>query len=397
METELNEIMNAATLNHDNAPMRKLLPAVEPNGHRLIEPEELLDKPIGKPAAESKTTTPKKNNRRMQLFVGIAAVGLLAATAFYYDKFIAPYESTDDAFIEADATPIAPQVAGQVVRLLVNDNQEVKANDLLLEIDPREFQAKVDQTRANLAAAQSRLEQANAQYAVDLAKVDQEKANVVAAEAQAAYAAADLKRYQSVGSRAVSESQLDLAGTQARSTAAQVDAARDKEFSAEAQAKLDKANIQSASAEVALNEANVRQAELDLSYTKVTAPVSGFVTHRGVDNGAYVQPGQNLLAVMPHKVWVIANFKETQLAHMRVGQPVRVKVDAYPQARFTGHVDSIQAGTGARFSLLPPENATGNYVKVVQRVPVKIVLDDVANPYFVLGAGMSVVPEVRVK
>jgi membrane fusion protein (multidrug efflux system) len=148
---------------------------------------------------------------------------------------------------------------------------------------------------------------------------------------------------------------------------------------------------------VELNAAALRRNEIDLSYTHVTAPVSGFVTHRTVDNGAYVQPGQNMLAIMPRQVWIIANFKENQLAHMRPGQPVTVRIDAYPQTKFKGHVDSIQAGTGARFSLLPPENATGNYVKVVQRVPVKILLDDIPKGNYVFGAGLSVEPEVRVK
>ncbi len=333
----------------------------------------------------------------MKVIVCIAAMVAVAAVGFYYQRFVAPFESTDDAFIEGDATPIAPQVPGQVVRLLVRDNQEVKAGDLLLEIDPRVYQAKVDQARASLAAAKSSLEQAKALLNVDSAKVDQEKANVVATDAQAKFAAADFQRYRSVGSLAVSESQLDLSGTQARSSAAQGDVARNRESAAEAQVKLDRANIATAAARVEMNEASVRQTELDLSYTRVTAPLSGFVTHRTVDNGAYVQPGQDLLAIMPRQVWVVANFKENQLAHMRAGQPVTVRIDAYPQATFKGHVDSIQAGTGARFSLLPPENATGNYVKVVQRVPVKILLDDISNANYVFGAGMSVVPEVRVK
>lgn len=346
-------------------------------------------------AQEAKPTP--KNNLRFRLV--LAAVGVVAVTALTYGylRFVAPFESTDDAFIEGDATPIAPQVAGQVVQLLVNDNEEVKQGQLLVQIDPREYQAKADQTKANLAAAKGRLQQANAQYAVDEAKVAQEIANVIAAEAQSKYAAADSKRYQAVGSDAVSQSQLDLANTQAKSTAAEVDAARSKEFSAEAQVKLDAANIQTAAAEVETDEAANRYAELDLSYTKVTAPVAGFITHRTVDNGAYVQSGQDLLAVMPRQVWIIANFKETQLKHMRPGQPVTVQVDAYPQVEFHGHVDSIQAGTGARFSLLPPENATGNYVKVVQRVPVKIVIDEVPGNAYVLGAGMSVEPKVRVE
>lgn len=340
-------------------------------------------------------SAPKKSRRTVYIIAAVLVAGLALST--YYWRNIAPYESTDDAFVEAHVTPIAPQVAGQVAQLLVKDNQEVKEGDVLAEIDPRDFQAKLDQSLADLAATRSRLEQAHAQFAVDEAKVAQEKANVVAAEAEAKRAAADLKRYQSVGPMGVSESQLDLVGTQSRSATAQVDVARNKQFSAEAQVSLDQANIQTATAEVQKDDAAVRQARIDLSYTRITAPASGYVTHRTVEAGSYVQPGQSLLAIVPHDVWVVANFKETQLAHMHPGQPVQVKVDAYPQIKFQGRVDSIQAGSGARFSLLPPENASGNYVKVVQRVPVKIVLNDAQDSAHVLGPGMSVVPEVRVK
>jgi len=386
--------MNATTLDHDaELLLERVAPATAPHQDRRAVPEGAPTSP----AENSGGPAPKRKSRILPLTLGAAALAVAAAAGLYFEKYVAPFESTDDAAIEADATPIAPQVAGQVVRLLVNDNEQVEAGDLLLEIDPREYQAKVDQARANLAAAKSRREQADALFRVDTAKVDQEKATVVAAEAQAKYAAADFNRFRSAGSLAVSESQVDLAGTHARSTAAQVEAARSKELAAEAQAALDEASIKTAASEVEKNEAAVRQAELDLSYTQVTAPVSGFVTHRTVANGAYVQPGQDLLAVMPRQVWIVANFKETQLARMRPGQTVDVHVDAYPEAILKGHVDSIQAGTGARFSLLPPENATGNYVKVVQRVPVKIVLDDLVDGKFLLGAGMSVVPDVRVK
>ncbi|MGO8699470.1 MAG: HlyD family secretion protein [Limisphaerales bacterium] len=367
----------------------KLDPALQGNNpDEPVQPRKTL---------ASSNGAPKKHGRGVKVIIGIAAVAAVAAVGVYYLRFIAPFESTDDAFIEGDATPIAPQVAGQVVRLLVRDNQDVNAGDLLLEIDPRVYQARVDQARASLAAAKSSLGQAKASLTVDLAKVDQEKANVIAVQAQAKFAAADFQRYRTAGAFAVSDSQLDLAGTQARSQAAQVDVARNRESAAEAQAMLDRANIATAAAQVELNEATVRQTELDLSYTQITAPLSGFVTHRTLDKGAYVQPGQDLLAIMPRQVWIVANFKENQLAHMHPGQPVKVRIDAYPQTTFRGQVDSIQAGTGARFSLLPPENATGNYVKVVQRVPVKILLDDIPKGNYVLGAGLSVEPTVRVK
>jgi biotin carboxyl carrier protein len=213
--------------------------------------------------------------------------------------------------------------------------------------------------------------------------VEQERASVAAADAEAKRAEADFLRYHDVGSLAVSASQVDLAATQARSSAAQVTVALNRQRAMEAQLGLDEADIQTARAEVLRSEAAVRQAELDLSYTRVVAPVAGFVTHRGVQPGDYVQIGQPQLALVPRRVWIIANFKETQLAHMRPGQPVAITVDAYPNLKLNGHVDSIQAGAGARFSLFPPENASGNYVKVVQRVPVKIALDGrgVAGPW----------------
>lgn len=389
------ENTNTVTLDrHDSPSLRGLTLSTTPNNRPVVDPDELVVEQAedgnGVPGA------PKKSNRRWQLVAGIAALVVAAAVGTYYVEFVAPYESTDDAFIEGDVTPIAPQVAGRVAQLRVQDNQEVKQGDVLLEIDPSDYQAKLDQADANLAAAKSRLDQANSQFAMDQAKVGQEKANVIAAQAEARRADADLKRYQAAGSFAVSQSRLDLAATEARSSTAQVDVARNKELAAEAQVMLDEANIQTAKAEVRKNEAAVRQAGLDLSYTRVTAPVSGLVTHRTVQAGAYVQPGQALLALVPRNVWVIANFKETQLTHIRPGQPVAVKVDAYPKIEFKGHVDSIQAGAGARFSLLPPENASGNYVKVVQRVPVKIALDDVNDTQHVLGPGMSVEPEVRV-
>jgi len=386
--------MNTTTLDSEPAKLKR---SATETAREFVTGQETENRTgTGSDEKKNESNPSTKSNRGFRVGLTVAGVAAVMALTYAYEKFVAPYESTDDAFIEGDATPIAPQVAGQVVQLLVNDNQEVKQGEVLVRIDAREYQAKADQARASLEEAKGRLEQANAQCTVDEAKVEQEKANVIAAEAESNYAAADAKRDQAVGNIAVSRSQQELADTQAKSTAAQVDAARSKEFAAEAQAKLDKANIGTATAEIERDEAAERQADLELSYTEVTAPVAGFITHRTVDNGAYVEAGQNLLAVMPREVWIVANFKETQLKHMRPGQPVEVRVDAYPQVKFQGRVDSIQAGTGARFSLLPAENATGNYVKVVERVPVKILLDGVPDGGCVLGAGMSVEPKVRV-
>jgi membrane fusion protein (multidrug efflux system) len=327
-----------------------------------------------------------------------AALLIVAAGGVvYYNDFIAPFESTDDAFIEGHVTIISPRVSGPVVRLLVQDNQEVKTGDALLEIDPHDYETKLAQARADLAAARSQREQAKAQTTVDEAKAAQQQAAVLAAEAEARRAETDLKRYQSVESRAVSRSQLDLAQAQAESTAAALEVARQQAKAAAAQVELSRVNTETAAAEVQRAEARLRQAELDLSYTKITAPLEGRVTRRIVEQGAYVTTGQALLALVPAQVWVVANFKETQLERMRPGQPVRIRVDAYPGRQFTGKVESLQAGTGVRFSLLPPENAVGNYVKVVQRVPVKIVFDQPLPPQLDISPGMSATPEVRVK
>ncbi|HZZ58331.1 MAG TPA: HlyD family secretion protein, partial [Opitutaceae bacterium] len=329
-------------------------------------------------AADFVAPTPaaaKKSGRARAVLLAAAVAVAGAAVGAYYWAFVAPYETTDDAFVEADVTPIAPQAAGRVTRVPVSDNQEVRKGDVLFEIDPSDYRAQLDQARAELAAARGKANQAAAQIAVDRAKVQQEKAGVVAADAEAKRAAADFHRYQDVGSLAVSASQLDLAATQARSSAAEVAVALNRQRAMQAQLGLDEADLQTARAEVLRGEAEVRQAELNLSYTRVVAPVAGFVTHRGVQPGDYVQIGQPQLALVPRRVWIVANFKETQLAHMHRGQAVSITVDAYPSLRLKGHVDSIQAGAGARFSLFPPENASGNYEKVVQRVPVKIDLD----------------------
>jgi membrane fusion protein (multidrug efflux system) len=208
----------------------------------------------------------------------------------------------------------------------------------------------------------------------------------------------DRARYESVQSNAVSRSQRDLAETQASSTAAEVEVARSQTRAAVAQVELDRANVQTARAQVQQTRTRLEQAQLQLSYTTIRAPRDGRITRRTVEQGAYVQTGQDLLALVPDDVWVVANFKETQLERMRPGQHVAISVDAYPHHKFNGKVDSLQAGSGALFSLLPPENAVGNYVKVVQRVPVKITFDEPVDfSQFNLAPGLSVQPKVSVQ
>jgi len=359
------------------------------------------DKPAA-PRLPPQPLPPPPSKRRIfrpvNIIIVLALTALIAGAVSYYLHFVAPFETTDDAFIDGYVTFVSPRVAGPVTRLLVNDNQRVKAGDALIEIDPSDFETRVAAARADLAAAKSRVQQARAQVTVDQAKLEQQQAAVTAAEALAARALADRARYEKVQAQAISQSELDLIKTEAVSTAANVNVARSQAKAAAAQLDPDHADVEAASAQVNQAEARLHQTELDLSYTRVAAPREGRVTRRTVEQGAYVQAGQSLLAIVPDDVWVVANFKETQLTHMRAGQPVSIRVDAYPGREFKGRVDSLQGGSGAVFSLLPPENAVGNYVKVVQRVPVKIVFDEPLNDTNLdIAPGMSVEPKVQIQ
>jgi membrane fusion protein, multidrug efflux system len=285
---------------------------------------------------------PPRRLRRRYLLAGIGLAVVLAVAGAAYWLHARGVVSTDDAFIEARVIQISPKVGGQVIELNVTDNQRVRAGEVLLRIDPRDYAAAVEQARAQVRAA----------------------------EVEAERARTDAQRVRELFARGlVARQELDHAIAAERTAFANLEAARQR----------------------------LNQATLQLSYTTITAPEAGRVTRRAVEEGMFVEPGQQLMAIVTDDLWVVANFKETQLAHIRPGQPVDIRVDAYPGHRFRGHVDSIQAGTGARFSLLPPENATGNYVKVVQRVPVKIVFDEPPDPNFPLGPGMSVVPRVHVR
>ncbi len=280
--------------------------------------------------------------RRLLRLGAVIAVLVLLGGGIYYYLYTGTYESTDDAFIEGHIVQISAKVASYVAKVYVDDNQSLKAGAPLVDLDPRDFQARLAQARANLAAGEAQASQAQA---------DAQRALVLFRE------------------RALSRQDRDAAVARAKTAVAQLDQLR----------------------------AAVRQAELDLSYTKIVAPVAGRVTKKSVEAGGYVQVGQALMDVVPFDYWVVANFKETQLTNIRPGDPATIHVDAYPGHTFKGHVDSIQSGAGSAFSLLPPENATGNFVKVVQRVPVKIVFDEPPDPKFPLGPGMSVEPSVRVK
>ncbi len=341
---------------------------------------------------------PPRRRRTLALVIvlALAAVGLAVAVPLLIEA--AHVESTDDAFVDADVVRAAPQVAGRVVEVAVTDNQLVTRGQLLVRIDPRDFAVQVRDAAAGLAEARGRLEQAKAQINVTSADADQADAQVDVAQANAVNAAADLKRYTQLEARAFSQQQKDSATAAARGTTAEMTAARRRATSAHASVDLARTQIDTAAAAVDTAQAKLDQANLNASYADLRAAVDGRVTRKSVQPGNYVQVGQQLLALVPTDVYVTANFKETQLEHMRQGEPVDLHVDAYPDHPFHGRVDSLQAGTGAAFSLLPPENATGNFVKVVQRVPVKIRFDEKIDPaVYLLAPGMSVEPDVRVK
>jgi membrane fusion protein, multidrug efflux system len=351
--------------------------------------------------------------RRRGVVIGAAVVATLAivylATIFFHNL---THESTDDAFIDAHVVSVAPKIAGKIAAVKVNDNQLVKKGQVLLEIDSRDVEAEVARKRAALEVAKARLE--NAQMSAEQAEAHVKTLQAAYAAAQASTQAAaaetakqrgDLARNSGlIASGAISKqdfqhSQSDTTSSEAtlESKKKQLQAAAAYAEEGKKQAGSARAQVSAAKAEVAAAQAELHQAELQNSYTEVAAPEAGRVTNKSIEPGNYVQIGQPLFAIVPQHVWVTANFKETQLAAMRPGQPVEVEVDAYPERSLRGHVDSIQAGSGARFSLLPPENATGNFVKVVQRVPVKIALDEQLEVAQVLGPGMSAVPDVKVK
>jgi membrane fusion protein, multidrug efflux system len=306
----------------------------------------------------------------------LAIVVVISSAALLASRLIrgATHPSTSDAYVEGRVVRISPRVAGQVIALHVDDNSKVQAGDTLLEIDPADYQAKVDQERAAVSIATSSIQQADAAVARAVAAVGEADAAVGSTMADANHRAADYKRYQAVGTDGVSAQQLDAAKTAAEVGERQREAAEKKLTAAGAELDVARANAASARSRLAAAEAQLRFAELQLHYAKVVAPESGVVTKKNVEVGSFVSTAQPLMAIIPNDYWVVANFKEVQLERIRVGQPVAITVDAFPGLRFEGRVESLQAGTGARFQLLPPENATGNWVKVVQRVPVKITI-----------------------
>ncbi len=353
-------------------------------------------------AADARTT--KKSLFRKPLFwiILILVVGALVIGGLIYYSHARQYESTDDAFVDSHIVRVAPQVGGTLIQVGDYDNRHVEAGRLLAVIQPNGPQAQLAQAQAGVVQAQAQVGQAQAQVGAAQAAEAQQAAAARAPLAAAVKAQQDLARYlqlQRLDPAAVSGQQLDQARSQARQTQSDASAAQRQIENAAEQVRVARRQVQVARAGIAAQRAQVAQANVTLGNLRLSAPVSGQVVNRQVNLGSYVGPGTQLMAIVPDTMWVTANFKETQLAHMRIGQGVTISVDAFPDVTFLGHVDSVQRGAGQAFALLPAQNATGNYVKVVQRVPVRITFDIKNGPNprdYNIGPGMSVVPTVKV-
>jgi len=339
----------------------------------------------------------------------VLAVLLFVGLDYFFTALT--HESTDDAFIAGHIVSIAPRIDGQVSAVHVLDNQMVRSNDPLVDIDPSDYEITVAQKQSAAQAQDANVKTILAADELMRKKVATAEASARAAEADANASAARAKlaamnfdRARSLlKDKTISQQEFDAA--QAADSSAQADLVSAQQNAAEQNSKVDESHSQLAAAEAEVglakaqweeSQTNVASAQLNLSYTKIFAPADGRVTRKQVEAGDYLQAGQQIMSLVPVEVWVIANFKESQLRKMSPGQKVTVEIDALGGKSFRAHVDSVQAGSGAAFSLLPPENATGNFVKVIQRVPVKIVFDEPLPADHTIGPGLSVTPSVQV-
>lgn len=335
----------------------------------------------------------QKHPIAMIICLGLIVIGIIAGIAWYLHA--RHYESTDDAFIDGRPVLVSPQVTGNIISVNVTDNQIVKNGDLLATIDPRNYKAAVDQTDGMIRQNKATLQNLDAQIAAQRAQVEQASQQVTEAEAALKFATDENTRYQDLVQKGAGTVQrAQQASSDFNGKKAAFDAATAAKVSAERQIDVLTAQKVGAAAQLDQAKAQKDRADADLQRTELLATVDGRVTKLTAAVGALAAPGQSIMIVVPLDVWVTANFKESQLANMQVGQPVDIRVDAFNRT-FPGRINSVQAGSGTAFSLLPAENATGNYVKVVQRVPVKITFDQ--RPDVELGPGMSVVPTVTVR
>ena len=370
----------------------------------------------GYESMEEKKEKPSRGRKKLAAFILLPIIIILGGVVLYlYIQYKETHISTDDAFVDGRVHVIASKVPGTLKALYIIDNQFVKKNDLILEIDPADYNVRVKEAqagfhaeRARLSELQDRVNTAKRQLAEIIASLEAAQANVELQKANLELAKVNLQRSESLLKKeAIPRQQYDNSKTNYEVAVAQVKAAQDQVKQIEASLETQRALIKQTESGIPPQEAQIRQkeatlqgAELNRGYTKIYAPSEGYITKRTVEIGNQIQAGQPLMAVIPlaqEDIWITANYKETQLERVKPGQKIKIKVDTYPGKVFYGRVDSIMSGTGAVFSLFPPENATGNFVKVVQRIPVKIVLDKGSDPGHLLRIGMSVVPTILIE
>ncbi len=378
----------------------KSSPAADLGGREARRP----DQATASKGAPAKDATPTPRRGPLVLLLLLVLIGSLAYAAYAYWIANRAYELTDDASIDGRAIDIAPQVSGSIVSLDVSDNQFVHKGDPLIHIDDRQYRIDRESAEATLATAKGQL--AGFKYAAEVARknfpaaLSLAQAQLASAKATQFKAQADFNRQQSLPRQATTQQEVDAATAALQQAQAQVQQAEAQVRQAEpVEQRIGQADAQVSefNGQVGQAQAKLDQALLNLSYTVVVAPQDGWITKRNVEVGNYVTPGQKIFSIVSPQIWVTANFKETQLTSMRPGQPVTISVDAYPDLQLEGHVDSIQLGTGSKFTAFPPENATGNFVKIVQRVPVKIDIDKGLDPQRPLPLGASVEPRVTIK
>jgi membrane fusion protein (multidrug efflux system) len=374
-----------------------------PRAEEKAPPDQAKKTSDGKGDPPKQEAEKKKSSPWIKI-IAVVVILLLVAGGVYYYLATKDQEDTDDAYTDGRSITISPKISGYAVALLVNDNQRVKAGDVLAKIDDRDYIVARDNARAALEVAEAQKRSAEFGTAVARknfpARLLQAQGELQQAQGQLFQAQTDYKRQHSIERAATTQQSVDtstanLQLAQGRVTAAQggVEAAEPVEQNigqTEQQISQIQGQIDQAKAQLA-------QAELNLSYTIITAPQDGWITKRNIEMGNYLQAGASIFSIVTPEVWVTANYKESQLNRMRPGQKVDITVDAYPSLKLDGHVDSVQLGSGSRFTAFPPENATGNFVKIVQRVPVKIVIDHGLDPNIPLPLGISVEPTVRLK
>jgi membrane fusion protein (multidrug efflux system) len=379
-------------------------PKPDPKEDRSKTPDDKSEKSGDESSrAKEQEEAAKKSSPWVKVIGGLVLVLAIAGGVYYYFA-TKDQESTDDAYTDGRALTISPKVSGYVIELLVDDNQRVKTGDVLARIDPRDYIVARDQARASLDVlkAQQKSADLGAQIARKNfpARLEQAKGQALQAHGQLYQAQAEFNRQHAIAKGATTQQAIDQSTAQLQLAQGQVQAADAQVLEAmpvQENIGQSDAQISQIQGQAAQAQAQFDQAELNVSYCDIKAPQDGWITKRNIEKGNYLQVGGSIFSIVTPEVWITANFKESQLARMRTGQMVRITLDAYPDLKLEGHVDSVQLGSGSKFTAFPPENATGNFVKIVQRVPVKIIIDRGMDPAAPLPLGISVVPTVMLK